>query len=141
AGGLRRRDPQHPGGARPLGTCRTRASAALQLGGDGTEDGRGLPGGAVTVSAVVISHGHARELERSLPALAPQVDELVVVANVPGSVGALPEGVRVLENERPLSFAANANQGFKATTGEAVVVANPDAVPEPGAVVILRDFM
>ena len=29
-----------------------------------------------------------RELERSLPALAPQVDELVVVANVPGSVGA-----------------------------------------------------
>ena len=38
----------------------------------------------VKVSAVVVSHGHARELERSLPALAPQVDELVVVANVPG---------------------------------------------------------
>jgi len=32
----------------------------------------------VRVSAVVVSHGHARELERSLPALAPQVDELVV---------------------------------------------------------------
>ena len=44
----------------------------------------------VTVSAVVVSHGHARELERSLPALAPQVDELVVIANLPGSVGALP---------------------------------------------------
>ena len=42
------------------------------------------------VSAVVVSHGHARELERSLPALAPQVDELVVVANIPGSVGAVP---------------------------------------------------
>ena len=42
------------------------------------------------VSAVVVSHGHARELERSLPALAPQVDELVVVANLPGSVGARP---------------------------------------------------
>ena len=39
------------------------------------------------VSAVVVSHGHARELERSLPALAPQVDELVVIANLPGSVG------------------------------------------------------
>ena len=40
------------------------------------------------VSAVVVSHGHAHELERSLPALAPQVDELVVIANLPGSVGA-----------------------------------------------------
>ena len=93
------------------------------------------------VSAVVVSHGHARELERSLPALAPQVDELVVVANVPGSVGAVPEGVRVLENERPLSFAANANHGIAATSGEAVVIANPDAVPEPDTVAILRDFM
>jgi GT2 family glycosyltransferase len=64
-----------------------------------------------------------------------------VVANIPGSVGALPPGVRVLENERPLSFAANANQGFAATSGEAVVIANPDAVPEPDAVAILRDFM
>ena len=39
------------------------------------------------VSAVVISHGHAGELEQSLPALAPQVDELVVIANIPGSAG------------------------------------------------------
>ena len=45
---------------------------------------------AMTVSAIVVSHGHARELEQSLPALAPQVDELVVIANLPGSVGALP---------------------------------------------------
>ena len=93
------------------------------------------------VSAVVVSHGHARELERSLPALAPQVDELVVVANVPGSVGVVPDAVRVLENERPLSFAANANLGFSATSGDAVVIANPDAVPEPDAVSVLRGFM
>ena len=53
---------------------------------------------AVTVSAVVVSHGHAAELERSLAALVPQVDEIVVVANLPGSVGAVPAGVRVLEN-------------------------------------------
>ena len=93
------------------------------------------------ISAVVVSHGHAAELERSLPALAPQVDELVVVANIPGSVGRLPDGTRVLENERPLSFAANANQGFAATTGEYVVIANPDAVPEPGAVAALHAFV
>jgi N-acetylglucosaminyl-diphospho-decaprenol L-rhamnosyltransferase len=96
----------------------------------------------VKVSGVVVSHGHARELEHSLPALAPQVDELVVVANVPGSVPAeLPPGVRVIENARPLSFAANANVGAAATKHDLVLVANPDAVPEPGAVRILREFM
>ena len=94
------------------------------------------------VSAVVISHGHARELARSLPALAPQVDELVVLANIPGSVpDELPEGVRVVENEQPLSFAANANAGAAATRHELVLVANPDAVPEPDAVAVLRAFM
>ena len=94
------------------------------------------------VSAVVISHGHASELERSLPALAPQVDELVVVANVPGSLPErLPEGVHVLANERPLSFAANANLGASRTAHELVLIANPDAVPERDAVTILREFM
>jgi GT2 family glycosyltransferase len=88
------------------------------------------------------SPGHAAELERSLPALAPLVDELLVVANVPGSVPAeLPPGVRVLENERPLSFAANANVGTAHTQHELVLIANPDAVPAPGAVGTLREFM
>ena len=94
------------------------------------------------VSAVVISHGHAAELESSLPALAPQVDELLVIANIPGSVPAeLPEGTRVLENEGPLSFAANANLGAERTQHELVLVVNPDAVAEPDAVAILRAFM
>ena len=80
------------------------------------------------VSAVVISHGHAAELEHSLPALAPQVDELLVIANIPGSLPAvLPDGVRVLENELPLSFAANANLGAAQTEYELVLIANPDA--------------
>lgn len=92
------------------------------------------------VSAVVVSHGHARELQALLPALLPQVDELVVVANVPGSTGELPDGVRVLANERPLGFAANANRGFAETAGEYVVLCNPDAVPEPGAVAALAAF-
>ena len=75
------------------------------------------------VSAVVISHGHAAELEDSLPALAPQVDELLVIANIPGSVpDALPQGVRVLENELPLSFAANANLGAAQTEDRKSVV-------------------
>ena len=94
------------------------------------------------VSGVVISHGHASELERSLPALAAQVDELVVVANVPGSAPAeLPEGARLVENERPLSFAGNANVGAAATSGEYVLIANPDAIAERDAVAILQEFM
>ena len=94
----------------------------------------------MTVAAVVVSHGHAAELERSLPLLAPQVDELVVVSNVPGSVGAVPEGARVLENERPRSFAANVNLGVAETTAPYVVVSNPDAYPETGAIAELARF-
>ena len=94
------------------------------------------------VSAVVISHGHADELVESLPALAPQVDELLLIANIPGSVPPeLPSSVRVLANDAPLSFAANANLGAARTQHELVLVANPDAIPEPGAVAILRDFL
>src|SRR5437868_1115457 len=95
------------------------------------------------VSAVVISHGHADELEHSLPALAPQVDELLLVANpVPDSVPEqLPDNARVLQNEQILSFAANANVGIANTAHELVLIANPDAIPEADAVQTLREFM
>ena len=92
------------------------------------------------VSAIVVSHGHADELTQSLPALVPQVGETLVIANLPGSVRDVPDGVRVLENVRPLTFAANVNQGIAATTGEYVVVANPDAIAAPLAVATLVDF-
>ena len=92
------------------------------------------------VSAVVVSHGHARELERSLSALCPQVDEVVVVANVPGSVDTVPEGVRVLENPQPLSLSANVNLGIAETSGEYVLNVNPDAIAEPDAVAVLVAF-
>ena len=92
------------------------------------------------VSAVVVSHGHADELTRSLPVLVPQVDEVLVIANTPGSVGATPERVRVVANARPRSLAANVNLGIRATSGEYVLNANPDAIPEPGAVAALVAF-
>jgi GT2 family glycosyltransferase len=92
----------------------------------------------VRVAAVVVSHGHPRELERSLPALREQVDELVVIANVPGSVAA---GVEAVHNPVPLGYAANLNRGFALTTAELLVAANPDAVPAAGAVAALRGFM
>jgi N-acetylglucosaminyl-diphospho-decaprenol L-rhamnosyltransferase len=95
----------------------------------------------MSVAAVVVSHGNAADLELLLPALIPQVDEVVVVANVPGSAPANDLGARVLENARPQSFAANLNLGIAETSGGLVLVANPDAVPEPGAVDALRAFV
>jgi GT2 family glycosyltransferase len=95
----------------------------------------------MSVSAVVVSHGHAAELGRSLAALAPQVDDVVVIANLPGSVGHLPPAVRVIENAQPRPLAANVNAGIGATSGSYVLFANPDAVPDEAAVAELVAFM
>jgi N-acetylglucosaminyl-diphospho-decaprenol L-rhamnosyltransferase len=90
------------------------------------------------VAAVVVSHGTPDELATLLPALEPQVDELVVIANVPGSV---PTGVDALANERPLGYAANLNRGFARTTADGLLAVNPDTLPQPGAVAALAAFM
>jgi len=94
----------------------------------------------VKVSAVVVSHGHAGELARSLPALVPQVDETLVIANLLGSADRVAREVRVLENPQPLTFAANVNVGIAASSGEYVLVSNPDAIAEPAAVATLLAF-
>ncbi|HET6601760.1 MAG TPA: glycosyltransferase, partial [Gaiella sp.] len=95
----------------------------------------------MSVSAVVVSHGHARELETLVPVLEPQVDELVVVANTPGSAPpGLPPSIRVLENARPLRLAENVNLGVAATGGEWIVYSNPDVIPAPDAVGALHGF-
>ena len=93
------------------------------------------------VAAVVVSHGDAHDVERLLPVLARQVDELVVVANVPGSIGLVPPGVRLIVNDVPLGFGANVNRGVAATTAELVCSVNPDAIPAPGAIDALRMFL
>jgi GT2 family glycosyltransferase len=67
------------------------------------------------------------------------VDELVVVANLPGDLP-LPAGARVLRNETPRGYAANANQGIAATTAPFVVLANPDTEAAPEAVARLLGF-
>jgi len=90
----------------------------------------------VKVSAIVVAIGprDAEMLERSVPALRPQVDELLVVSNGPGGIQVAPEGTRLLRDDRMLGFSANINLGVAATSGEYVVVSNPDAVPEPDAI-------
>ena len=90
------------------------------------------------VSAVVVSHGSADDVAALLPQLEPQVDELVVIANVPGSA---PPGVAAIENARPLGYATNLNLGCSRTTGDAVLAVNPDTRPAATAVATLRAFM
>ena len=95
----------------------------------------------MSVSAVVVSHGHARELETLLPLLAPQVDELVVVANTPASLPReVPSHGRVLENASPRRLSENVNLGIAATTGDWVLFSNPDVLPASGAVAALHGF-
>jgi len=97
----------------------------------------------VKVSGIVVVTGpqETEYLGRSAPALRPQVDELVIVANGPGSVeGDVPTDARIVRNDRMLGFSANINAGIAATSGEYVVVSNPDAVPEPDAIAVLVEF-
>jgi GT2 family glycosyltransferase len=81
----------------------------------------------VSVAAVVVVHEEGPELERCVASLEPQVDELVVIRNL-------------VDNERPLGFAANANRGIARTTAPFVVVANPDTEAAPDAVEVLSGF-
>jgi len=93
------------------------------------------------VAAIVVSHGNARELDCLLPELAPQVDELVVVANVPGSVGELPASAVLVANAHPVGFGANVNRGAARTSAELVCTVNPDAVPREATVATLAAFL
>ena len=93
----------------------------------------------MSVAAVVVTHGPDPGLQPCLESLRPQVDELVVVANLP-LVVELPRDAALLENESPRGFGANVNRGVAATKAEFVVIANPDTRAEPGAVPILVAF-
>jgi N-acetylglucosaminyl-diphospho-decaprenol L-rhamnosyltransferase len=88
------------------------------------------------VAGVVVTHGPHLGLDRCLAALAPEVDELLVVANPP----APKIDARLVVNERALGFAENANKGIAETSAPFVIVANPDTEPRPGAVELLRRF-
>ena len=81
----------------------------------------------------VVVHWHNEELLAGLVAAWPRDPrfELLVVDN--GSSAPLPEGVRILRPGRNLGFAGGANLGIAEGRGEILLILNPDAVPEPGA--------
>jgi GT2 family glycosyltransferase len=81
----------------------------------------------------VVVHWHNEDLLAELVAAWPQDPrfELIVVDN--GSAAPLPSTTHVLRPGRNLGFAGGANAGTAAASGEILLILNPDAIPEAGA--------
>jgi GT2 family glycosyltransferase len=98
------------------------------------------------LSVVVVTFNSAGALARCLPRLVEQLtddDELIVVDNASrdATVDAAREAApaaRVLTQPRNLGFAAGANAGAAAATGDVLLFLNPDAEPAPGFVEAVR---
>jgi N-acetylglucosaminyl-diphospho-decaprenol L-rhamnosyltransferase len=93
----------------------------------------------VSTAAVVVWTPGDDDPSAALESLAPQVDELVLVANG-GRPPSIPDGVVVLDHDEPLGVATNINRGIAATSAAFVVTANPDTEAMPGAVAALTQF-
>lgn len=99
------------------------------------------------VSVVLITFNSAAYLPRCLSGIQRQTVpdlELIVVDNATadGSLGVISSSsvrARVLRNEANRGFAAAANQGIGASTGELVMLLNPDVYLEPDYIGALRD--
>src|SRR3954471_21624389 len=91
-----------------------------------------LPPSEILLTGVVV-HWHNEELLAELAAAWPEDPrfELLVVDN--GSSAPLPPGLGTLSPGRNLGFAGGANAGAAEAKGEIVLILNPDAVPEAGA--------
>ncbi len=87
----------------------------------------------------VVVHWHNEELLAELAAAWPEDPrfELLVVDN--GSSAPLPPGLKVLRPGRNLGFAGGANAGAAEAKGEIVLILNPDAIPEAGALEALLE--
>jgi hypothetical protein len=90
------------------------------------------------VAAVVIWTPGDPDPGPCLESLAPQVDELVLVAN-PGGDPTTGDA-RVIRNETTLGFGANINRGVAATTPPYVVASNSDIEAADGCIEALREF-
>lgn len=93
-----------------------------------------------TLSVLIVAWNSRAELERTLPALLPELagdDELIVVDNDSGdgtadAVASLAPAARVVRTGRNLGFAAGCNAGAEVASCDLLVILNPDAAPLPG---------
>ena len=92
------------------------------------------------LSVVVVTFDSREAIGRSLPALLAELspsDEVIVVDNASAdgtadAVAALAPIARLIRNDSNTGFAAAANRGAEAATGDLVVLLNPDAIVQPG---------
>ena len=99
-------------------------------------------------SAIVVTHNSGAIIRPCLEALAGEDCELVVVDNASAddTVQRIEEfvawhPVRLIANEENLGFGAAVNQGAREATGDVLLILNPDAIAEAGAVTALLRCM
>lgn len=95
-------------------------------------------------SAIVVTHNSGQAISGCLEALAREECEIVVVDNASADETlrriedfAARHPVRLLANQQNRGFGAAVNQGAREASGEVLLILNPDAVAEPGAVAAL----
>ncbi len=95
-------------------------------------------------SAIIVTYNSAAAISPCLEALAGEDCEVIVVDNASqdGTVRRVEEfvawhPVRLIANEENRGFAAAANQGAHETEADVLLLLNPDAIAEPGAVAAL----
>ncbi len=99
-------------------------------------------------SVIVVTYNSAEAIGACLEALAREDCEIVVVDNASqdATVQRVEEFVvwhelRLLANDSNLGFGAAANRGAREASGDVLLVINPDAIAEPGAVTALLQCM
>lgn len=92
-------------------------------------------------SAIIVTYNSGAQVEACLRALGPQHCEIIVVDNASHDdtvtrVRAVAEEMplQLLTISRNIGFAGGVNQGVRAASGEVLLLLNPDAVAEPGAI-------
>jgi len=104
------------------------------------------PGPASRLSLVVVTFDSSAAVAAALPRLCEQLeadDELVVVDNASTDetisvVEAIAPTAMIVRHGRNAGFAAGANAGAGAASGDLLVFLNPDAVPAPGFATAIR---
>jgi len=99
-------------------------------------------------SVILVTYNSGEAIGPCLEALAREDCEIIVVDNASqdGTVRRVEEFVawhelRLLANDRNLGFAAAANHGAREAIGDVLLLLNPDAIAEPGAVTALLQCM